>query len=90
MDWREEKPIPQDAQKIENQRYDDDNLREATREFERKYITNVLEKCHYDKAVTAKVLGVGLSSLYRKIEELDIDVEKKSANKTASVSDLTL
>jgi DNA-binding NtrC family response regulator len=82
-------PAPQDAQKIENRGLDTENLREATREFERKYITNVLEKCHFDKARTAKVLGVGLSSLYRKIEELDIDVEKKSDKNITSASNST-
>jgi DNA-binding NtrC family response regulator len=82
-------PVPQDTPKIPHPRLDTDNLREATREFERKYITNVLEKCHFDKARTAKVLGVGLSSLYRKNEELDIDVEKKSEKNVTSVSDST-
>ncbi len=74
----------------ENRRdFNTDNLREATREFERKYITNVLERCHYDKVVTARLLGVGLSSLYRKILDLDIDVENKPLDKTSNVSDST-
>ncbi|MEK6798382.1 MAG: sigma-54 dependent transcriptional regulator [Planctomycetota bacterium] len=48
------------------------NLRAAVHEFEREHITKVLLSVGGDKAQAAQVLGIGLSSLYRKLEELDI------------------
>jgi DNA-binding NtrC family response regulator len=35
----------------------------------------MLEKCEGDKAKAADMLGIGLSSLYRKIDDLEIDSE---------------
>jgi two-component system response regulator PilR (NtrC family) len=55
---------------------DNDNLQNSVRAYEREQIRRVLQKFDWDKAETAKALGVGLSSLYRKIDELDISVEK--------------
>ena len=51
-----------------------DELRGAMREFERLHISRVLQKASNDKALAAELLGIGLSSLYRKIEDLSIDV----------------
>ncbi len=48
------------------------DLRSATREFERRHITMALAKARNNKVLTAEALGIGLSSLYRKIEELGI------------------
>ena len=49
-----------------------DDLREALRSYERAHIETVLAKVDHDKKVAAERLGVSLSSLYRKIEELGI------------------
>jgi DNA-binding NtrC family response regulator len=49
-----------------------DNLRCAVREYERQHIQRVLRDCGDDKRETARRLGLGLSSLYRKLEELEI------------------
>ena len=49
-----------------------DNLRDALRAYEKAHIKAVLAKVDQDKKVAAEMLGVSLSSLYRKIEELDI------------------
>ncbi len=49
-----------------------DELRTATREFERRHIHKVLESVGNNKVHAAQSLGIGLSSLYRKMEELDI------------------
>ncbi|MBC8376609.1 MAG: sigma-54-dependent Fis family transcriptional regulator [FCB group bacterium] len=54
-----------------------DNLKEASRSFERKHIVHMLEKCESDKAKVADILGIGLSSLYRKIDDLGIDSESE-------------
>src|SRR5215813_8439299 len=49
-----------------------EDLKEAMRQFERQHILFSLRQHNYDKAQTAKYLGIGVSSLYRKIEELEI------------------
>lgn len=52
---------------------DTDDLRSALRHYERLHITRVLRQWP-DKREAAKRLKLGLSSLYRKIEELSIEV----------------
>ena len=52
---------------------DTDDLRSALRHYERLHITRVLRQCP-DKKEAAKRLKLGLSSLYRKIEELKIEL----------------
>ncbi len=49
-----------------------DNLKAATRSFEKNHISQVLKRVNYDKNKAAEILGIGLSSLYRKIDELGI------------------
>jgi DNA-binding NtrC family response regulator len=49
-----------------------DNLKDAIRAYERGHIENVLRRTGNDKRKAAELLGVSLSSLYRKIEELAI------------------
>jgi DNA-binding NtrC family response regulator len=48
-----------------------DNLRASVREYERHHIQRVLKDCNDDKREAARRLGLGLSSLYRKLEELE-------------------
>lgn len=48
------------------------SLREAVKHFERSYIERMLSEHNRDKERTAKALGVSLSSLYRKMDELGI------------------
>ena len=49
-----------------------DNLRNAVRDYERHHIQRVLRDCGDDKREAARRLGLGLSSLYRKLEEIGI------------------
>jgi two-component system response regulator PilR (NtrC family) len=49
-----------------------DDLKESLRQFERQHIISSLRRYGYDKAETAKRLGIGISSLYRKLDELQI------------------
>src|SRR5690606_28388032 len=49
-----------------------DDLREALRAYERIHIESVLQRTGNDKKLAAERLGLSLSSLYRKIEELGI------------------
>jgi DNA-binding NtrC family response regulator len=43
------------------------NLREATAEFERAHILRMIEKCGGNKRKAARLLGLGVTSLYRKL-----------------------
>jgi two-component system, NtrC family, response regulator len=47
-------------------------LKDALRNFEKQHIVRVLEQASQDRREAAKLLDISLSSLYRKIEELDI------------------
>ena len=48
------------------------NLKEALRQFEKQHIIRVLEQTAQDRKQAAKLLDISLSSLYRKIDELEI------------------
>ena len=65
--------LPPDLLGISQPLPDTDDLRSALRHYERLHITRVLRQWP-DKKEAAKRLKLGLSSLYRKIEELDIEV----------------
>jgi transcriptional regulator with PAS, ATPase and Fis domain len=49
-----------------------DNLKEAIQSYERSHIETVLKKTEGDKKRAAELLGLSLSSLYRKMDELSI------------------
>lgn len=51
-----------------------DSLEDSVRKFERDFIMRVLESNNFNKEKTADVLKVGLSTLYRKLKELDIKI----------------
>jgi DNA-binding NtrC family response regulator len=51
-----------------------DDLRDALRAYEKIHIESVLRRTANDKRVASEKLGLSLSSLYRKIEELGIDL----------------
>jgi DNA-binding NtrC family response regulator len=50
-------------------------LKQATEDFERQYIAQVLKVHNNNKELVAKALQISLSSLYRKIEELNISLQ---------------
>ncbi len=49
-----------------------DGLKDALKKFEREHIVKTIRKFDYSKEEAAKALSIGLSSLYRKMEELNI------------------
>lgn len=49
-----------------------ETLKDALREFERQHIIYSLRRHNYNKAETAKHLKIGVSSLYRKLDEMNI------------------
>ena len=50
------------------------DLKQSVKEFEKISILSVLEEVGYDKRHAASLLGLSKSSLYRKMEELGIDI----------------
>ncbi len=48
-------------------------LKDALRQFEKQHIMRVLDQAGQDRREAAKLLDISLSSLYRKIEELEIN-----------------
>jgi two-component system response regulator PilR (NtrC family) len=55
---------------------EDECLQAAVRVYEKEHIARVLNRHDGNKVEAAKALDVGLSSLYRKIDELEIDTAK--------------
>ena len=62
------------------------NLQTAVRAYEREYILRVLNKYNWNKVEAAKALNVGLSSLYRKIDELEINYKKHKHSRKEKVA----
>jgi DNA-binding NtrC family response regulator len=54
-------------------------LKDALAQFERQHIIYSLRRHRFDKTETAKHLGIGVSSLYRKLDELNIPKEAEDA-----------
>ncbi len=54
-----------------------ENLQSAVRAYEKEHICRVMNRYDGSKVEAAKALKVGLSSLYRKIDELEIDIAKR-------------
>ena len=59
-----------------------EDLQSAVKAYEREQIFHALTKYSWDKAITAKALGIGLSSLYRKIDELGVPNGKCGSRKS--------
>jgi two-component system response regulator PilR (NtrC family) len=59
-----------------------EDLKEALQQFERQHILYSLRRHNYDKTETAKQLGIGVSSLYRKMDELNIPKNLGEASAT--------
>ena len=59
-----------------------EDLKAAMKQFERQHILFSLRQHHYDKSETAKYLGIGVSSLYRKMDELEIPAMPESETPT--------
>lgn len=61
-----------------------EDLKEAITQFERQHIIYSLRRHRYDKNETARHLGIGVSSLYRKLEDLGIPKDLEEREKDAS------
>ncbi len=60
---------------------DQEGLQASIRAYEKEQIYRALAKYDWDKAETAKALGIGVSSLYRKIDELGIVNRRERSRK---------
>jgi DNA-binding NtrC family response regulator len=65
------KDLPHNAFSKVSTQYPDE-LKVAVRNFEKQHILSILKRTNNDKNKCAEILGIGLSSLYRKIDELGI------------------
>ncbi len=63
-----------------------EDLKQALSQFERQHIIYSLRRHRFDKTETARHLGIGISSLYRKMDELNIpkDLEEQDERGSAS------
>ena len=78
-DWIEEAHLPRSLREgTEEATVVGDDLREAMRAYERTHVRGVLAKLDPDKRAAADRLGISLSSLYRKIEELGIGLDQEA------------
>lgn len=60
-----------------------EDLKESMRQFERLHILNSLRRHNFDKTETAQHLGIGISSLYRKMDELGIPKHEQDGDAAA-------
>ena len=63
-----------------------EDLKDALTQFERQHIIYSLRRHRYDKTETAKHLGIGMSSLYRKLEELKIPKDPEQDDSAADAA----
>lgn len=66
------KDLPPNMAEIEFDNHYPDRLKDAVAEFEKKHVIKILKRTNQNKEETAKILNISLSSLYRKIDELNI------------------
>jgi two-component system response regulator PilR (NtrC family) len=60
-----------------------EDLKAALARFERQHILYALRRHRYDKGETARHLGIGVSSLYRKLDELGIPKDLEAQDEAA-------
>lgn len=60
-----------------------EDLKHALMQFERQHIIYSLRRHNYDKTETAQHLGIGVSSLYRKLDELQIPKDPQEQERAA-------
>jgi transcriptional regulator with PAS, ATPase and Fis domain len=74
-DWISSSDLPRRISEIDETELGcvTDDLKSAMRIYERSHIGTVMRRTPDDKKRAAELLGISLSSLYRKIEELDLN-----------------
>jgi DNA-binding NtrC family response regulator len=57
-----------------------EDLKEVMTQYERQYIANTLDRHNNSKLDTAQCLGISLSTLYRKLDQLNIPNDSEEAD----------
>jgi len=81
-DWIEPGDLPDDITGAH--REFGDNLRQALVAYEREHVRSVLGQADGDRGEAARRLGVGVSTLYRKLQELGLDTKANDDTDVAS------
>ena len=81
-EWIRAEDLPGRSATVDDALLEEDNLSTALDAYERRHIIKILDKTSGDKRHAAELLGISLSSIYRKIEELGID-HRKAASEDA-------
>lgn len=74
QDYISKRELPSHIIEAEESVLAEASLKDATKFYEKRHISAVLKKYQLDKKESAKVLGLSLSSLYRKLEELNVTI----------------
>jgi transcriptional regulator with PAS, ATPase and Fis domain len=90
-EWIKTEHLPSHKSSDDDLVFEEDNLGAALDSYEKRHIVKILEKTDGDKRQAAELLGISVSSIYRKIEELGIDQRKppsKNVQAPAEETDL--
>ena len=61
--------LPPDLQKLDFKTF------ETLEEMEKRYITTILQRTNYNRHLTAKILGLPRTTLWRRLKEYGLDPE---------------
>jgi len=90
-EWIKAEHLPSQKSSDDDLVFEEDNLGAALDSYEKRHIVKILERTDGDKRQAAELLGISVSSIYRKIEELGIDQRKppsKNVQAPAEETDL--
>ena len=73
-DYVTKEDLPPNMLNVEPENDIPNRLKDAVAFFEKDHITKILQKTALNKEETATILGISLSSLYRKMDELNIKI----------------
>jgi len=75
-EWLKAEDLPNHRSTPDDLGLEEDNLSAALDAYEKRHIVKILDKADGDKRQAAEFLGISVSSIYRKIEELGIHLGK--------------
>jgi len=81
-EWIQAEDVPSRDSSDDDLVFEEDNLSAALNAYERRHIMRILEKTDGDKRQAADLMGISVSSIYRKLDELGIE-HRKTAPRSA-------
>ena len=66
--------LPPDLQKLDFKTFETLEM-ETLEEMEKRYITTILQRTNYNRHLTAKILGLPRTTLWRRLKEYGLDPE---------------